>query len=112
MVPASESPPPQLHPAQSPPIPPATVRPCWRPPVLRLGVAVKDVFASTSEATLPAAAGRAVLGVDQCALGGQRIADFLLTLLCEAGMRWSCVKLLVLLPVLLLLLLVLLPACA
>ena len=76
-----------------------------------MGVAVKDVFASTSEATLPAAAGSAVLGVDQCALGGQRIADFLLALLCVAGMRRSCVKLLVLLPVLLLLLLVLLPAC-
>ena len=110
-MPASASPPPQLHPAQSPPIPPATVRPCWRPPVLRLGVVVRDVFASTSEATLPAAAGSAVLGVDQCALGGQSIADFPLTLLCVAdGMRRSCVMLLVLLPVLLLLLLVLLPA--
>jgi len=79
--------------------------------VLSLGVAVRDVVASTSEATLPAAAGRAVLDVDQCTMGGQRIADFLLTLLCVAGMRRSCVMLLALLPVLLLLLLVLLPAC-
>ena len=106
-VPASAScasPPPQLHPAQSPPNPPAAA-PFWRLSVLGVGVAVTEVIASTSEAALRVAgmAGGPNLGVDQSA------AALLLTVLCVAGTRLCCMLLLLLL---LLLLLVLLPACS